>query len=175
MRTPSRTSARLLIGSRRNPTWILDRIAVIGGSYGGYMSLALAWNITTMRFAAGIDIVGISNFISFLKNTPRTIAATFAAWNTAMNATPDLTISSKKSRPPPILKKLRSPSSWFRAKMIRAFPGPKSQQMVATVRKNGTPVWFLMAKDEGHGFSKKKNVDYQFYATVLFIQQFLLN
>jgi dipeptidyl aminopeptidase/acylaminoacyl peptidase len=47
--------------------------------------------------------------------------------------------------------------------------------MVGVVRKNGTPVWFLMAKDEGHGFSKKKNVDYQFYATVLFIQQFLLN
>ena len=47
--------------------------------------------------------------------------------------------------------------------------------MVATVRKNGTPVWFLMAKDEGHGFSKKKNVDYQFYATVLFIQQYLLS
>ncbi len=40
---------------------------------------------------------------------------------------------------------------------------------------NGTPVWYLMAKDEGHGFSKKKNVDYQFYATVLFIQQYLLS
>jgi len=47
--------------------------------------------------------------------------------------------------------------------------------MVGVVRKNGTPVWFLMANDEGHGFSKKKNVDYQFYATILFIQQFLLN
>ena len=54
-------------------------------------------------------------------------------------------------------------------------PWTEAQQMVAVVRKNGTPVWFLMANDEGHGFSKKKNVDYQFYATILFIEQFLLN
>jgi hypothetical protein len=47
--------------------------------------------------------------------------------------------------------------------------------MVAVVRKNGAPVWFLMANDEGHGFGKKKNIDYQFYATVLFIQKFLVN
>ncbi len=46
--------------------------------------------------------------------------------------------------------------------------------MVSTVRKNGTPVWYLLAKDEGHGFSKKKNVDYLFYASVLFVQEYLL-
>jgi dipeptidyl aminopeptidase/acylaminoacyl peptidase len=47
--------------------------------------------------------------------------------------------------------------------------------MVAAVRKAGTPVWFLMANDEGHGFAKKKNNDFQFYATVLFMQKYLLN
>jgi dipeptidyl aminopeptidase/acylaminoacyl peptidase len=47
--------------------------------------------------------------------------------------------------------------------------------MVALLRKNGTPVWLLMANDEGHGFGKKKNVDFQFYATALFIEKFLLN
>ena len=47
--------------------------------------------------------------------------------------------------------------------------------MIAAVRANGVPVWYLAAKDEGHGFSKKSNGDYQFYATVLFIQKFLLN
>ena len=40
--------------------------------------------------------------------------------------------------------------------------------------KNGTPVWYLMAKDEGHGFAKKKNADFQFYATVLFVRRYLL-
>ena len=47
--------------------------------------------------------------------------------------------------------------------------------MVETLRKNGTPVWYLMAKDEGHGFAKKKNQDFQFYATMLFLREHLLN
>ena len=50
----------------------------------------------------------------------------------------------------------------------------ESEQMVQTVRKNGTPVWYLMAKDEGHGFGKKKNRDFLFYSTVLFIKEYLL-
>ena len=54
-------------------------------------------------------------------------------------------------------------------------PASESQQMVQVVRKNQTPVWWLMAKDEGHGFGKKRNQDYQFYATVMFIKQHLLN
>ena len=53
-------------------------------------------------------------------------------------------------------------------------PLSESVQMAQTVRKNGTPVWYLMAKDEGHGFRKKGNVDYQFYATVMFVRQNLL-
>ena len=54
-------------------------------------------------------------------------------------------------------------------------PHTESEQMVAIARKNQTPVWYLMAKDEGHGFQKKKNRDFQFYASVLFMQQYLLN
>jgi dipeptidyl aminopeptidase/acylaminoacyl peptidase len=53
-------------------------------------------------------------------------------------------------------------------------PYTEAEQMVATVRKNGTPVWFLMANDEGHGFAKKRNADYLFYATVLFVQEHVL-
>jgi dipeptidyl aminopeptidase/acylaminoacyl peptidase len=46
--------------------------------------------------------------------------------------------------------------------------------MVATIKKNGSPVWYLMARDEGHGFAKKRNLDFLAYATVAFIQEFLL-
>ena len=53
-------------------------------------------------------------------------------------------------------------------------PLHESEQTVATVKKNGTPVWYLMAKDEGHGFAKKKNADFQSYATVAFMEEFLL-
>jgi dipeptidyl aminopeptidase/acylaminoacyl peptidase len=53
-------------------------------------------------------------------------------------------------------------------------PVSESEQMVNIVRQNGTPVWWLMAKDEGHGFAKKKNQDYQFCATVMFVKDYLL-
>jgi dipeptidyl aminopeptidase/acylaminoacyl peptidase len=47
--------------------------------------------------------------------------------------------------------------------------------MVATVKRNAGPVWYLLAKDEGHGFRKKANADFQFYATVQFIRTYLLS
>ena len=53
-------------------------------------------------------------------------------------------------------------------------PASESAQMVEVVRKNGTPVWWLLGKDEGHGFAKKKNRDYEFYATVTFVKEYLL-
>jgi dipeptidyl aminopeptidase/acylaminoacyl peptidase len=45
---------------------------------------------------------------------------------------------------------------------------------VAALKKRSTPVWYLMATDEGHGFTKKRNQDFQFYATVLFVKKYLL-
>jgi len=55
-------------------------------------------------------------------------------------------------------------------------PKSEADQMVKALEANGTPVWYLAAKDEGHGFAKnkKKNADFQFYATVLFTQKYLL-
>jgi dipeptidyl aminopeptidase/acylaminoacyl peptidase len=46
--------------------------------------------------------------------------------------------------------------------------------MLDKLKGNGIPTWFLMANDEGHGFAKKKNQDYLFYASVLFVRQHLL-
>jgi dipeptidyl aminopeptidase/acylaminoacyl peptidase len=53
-------------------------------------------------------------------------------------------------------------------------PRSEAEQIVAEVRENGGPVWYLLAKDEGHGFQKKGNADYLFYSTVLFARRFLL-
>ena len=52
-------------------------------------------------------------------------------------------------------------------------PRTEAEQIAAAARKNGTPVWYLMAKDEGHGFAKKKNVDFLCYATVMFVREFM--
>ena len=56
-----------------------------------------------------------------------------------------------------------------------AVPVSEAEQMVRVVKRYRVPVWYLMAKDEGHGFFKKPNSDYQFYATVLFVKAYLLN
>ena len=53
-------------------------------------------------------------------------------------------------------------------------PHTESEQIFETLKKQGTPVWFMMARDEGHGFAKKANVDYLFYATVEFARRNLL-
>ena len=50
----------------------------------------------------------------------------------------------------------------------------EADQIVTALKKQGTPVWYMMAKDEGHGFQKKANRDFQFYATVEFLLEYLL-
>ncbi|MBL8972582.1 MAG: prolyl oligopeptidase family serine peptidase, partial [Myxococcales bacterium] len=54
-------------------------------------------------------------------------------------------------------------------------PASEAEQIVATLQQRGTPVWYLEGKDEGHGFQKKRNQDYQMYATILFMQTYLLD
>jgi dipeptidyl aminopeptidase/acylaminoacyl peptidase len=53
-------------------------------------------------------------------------------------------------------------------------PYTESVQMIEKVKANGSPVWFLIANDEGHGYAKKKNQQFQFYATIMFVRSFLL-
>jgi dipeptidyl aminopeptidase/acylaminoacyl peptidase len=53
-------------------------------------------------------------------------------------------------------------------------PYTEAEQIVATLKQNGTPVWFLMAKDEGHGFAKKSNADVLFHSSVEFVRMTLL-
>jgi dipeptidyl aminopeptidase/acylaminoacyl peptidase len=54
-------------------------------------------------------------------------------------------------------------------------PVSEAEQMVSAIRDNGGNVWYLLGKDEGHGFSKKSNRDYYTNAIVLFLEQNLLN
>src|SRR5438876_9550157 len=53
-------------------------------------------------------------------------------------------------------------------------PRSEAEQMLAALKRRAVPAWFLMAKDEGHGFRKKGNQDFQFYATILFTERYLL-
>ena len=53
-------------------------------------------------------------------------------------------------------------------------PYQEAEQIVAKARGNNIPVWYLIADNEGHGFARKPNQDFQFYAQVRFMEEFLL-
>jgi len=148
-----------------------SRVVVAGGSYGGYMSLAVATTYPE-RIAGTIDVVGISNFVSFLENTEsyrRDLRrAEYGderdpAMREFLQRISPLTQASRITRPLLVVQGLNDPR----------VPVTEAEQIVAQVRANGSPVWYLRADNEGHGFARKENADYQFYATVLFLRQVL--
>ena len=72
------------------------------------------------------------------------------------------------------IEKIRKPMFVIAGKNDPRVPVAESEQIVAALKKSGTPVWYLMAKDEGHGYRKKPNQDFQFYASVKFLEEYLL-
>jgi dipeptidyl aminopeptidase/acylaminoacyl peptidase len=147
------------------------RVLVTGGSYGGFMTLQVATNYTD-RICCAVDIVGVSNLVTFLENTApyrRDLRRVEygderdPAMREFMNRIAAVNNAHKITKPLFVVQGGNDPR----------VPRTEAEQIVAAARKNGTPVWYLMAKDEGHGFAKKKNVDFLFYSTVMFVKQFL--
>ncbi|MBF2064543.1 MAG: S9 family peptidase [Calothrix sp. C42_A2020_038] len=149
-----------------------DRILVTGGSYGGYMSLAVATNYAD-KIRAAINIVGISNFVTFLERT-EAYRRDLRRVEYGDERDPKMREFLLKISPLNNASRIKKPLFVIHGKNDPRVPLNEAEQIVATVRKNNIPVWYLMAKDEGHGFSKKKNIDFQFYATVMFIKEYLL-
>jgi len=150
-----------------------DRIMVTGGSYGGHMTLAVA-AFYSDKIRCAVDVVGPSNLVTFLENTQgyRRDLRRVEYGDERDKETREVL---EKIAPSNNADKIKKPLFVIQGKNDPRVPASESIQMVAAVRKAGTPVWFLMANDEGHGFAKKKNNDFQFYATVLFMQKYLLN
>jgi dipeptidyl aminopeptidase/acylaminoacyl peptidase len=158
------------IGTR--PELDATRVMVMGGSYGGYMTLAASTHYSS-RLRAAIDIVGISNFNSFLKNTE---SYRRDLRRVEYGDERDAKMAAFFDRIAPLnnAQKIAHPLFVVQGGNDPRVPLSEAEQMVERVKGNHTPVWYLMAKDEGHGFSKKRNADYLFYATVMFVKQYLL-
>jgi Dipeptidyl aminopeptidases/acylaminoacyl-peptidases len=154
------------------PALDADRILVTGASYGGYMSLAVATKYSD-RIRAAINIVGISNFVSFLERTEG-YRRDLRRVEYGDERDPKMREFLLKISPLNNAEMIKKPLFVVHGKNDPRVPLNEAEQIVATVRKNNTPVWYLMAKDEGHGFAKKGNADFQFYATVMFVKEFLL-
>lgn len=149
-----------------------DRIMVTGGSYGGHMTLAVAAYFPE-RIRCALDVVGISNLVTFLENTSP-YRRDLRRVEYGDERDPKMHEFLNRIAPSNNAARITKPLFVVQGGNDPRVPLSEAEQMVATVRKNGTPVWYLMAKDEGHGFSKKKNNDFQFFASVLFVKEYLL-
>jgi dipeptidyl aminopeptidase/acylaminoacyl peptidase len=149
-----------------------DRVAVYGGSYGGYMVLAAMTNYPE-RIRCGVDIVGISNFVTFLENT-KEYRQDLRRVEYGDERDPDMRAFLQNISPTSNADKIRSPLFVAQGENDPRVPASEARQIVTAVEDNGIPVWTLFAKDEGHGFRKKNNRDYFNWSTILFFQEFLL-
>jgi dipeptidyl aminopeptidase/acylaminoacyl peptidase len=150
-----------------------SRVMVTGGSYGGYMTLAVA-TIYDKRIRCALDIVGISNFITFLTNT-ESYRRDLRRVEYGDERDPAMRAFFEKIAPVNQTDSITRPLFVVQGANDPRVPRTESEQMVRMVKRHGTPVWYLLAKDEGHGFRKKPNVDYLFYGTVAFVRRFLLD
>jgi dipeptidyl aminopeptidase/acylaminoacyl peptidase len=150
-----------------------SRVMVTGGSYGGYMTLASAVHYSG-RLRSALDIVGISNFVTFLEKT-ESYRRDLRRVEYGDERDPKMRAHLESIAPVKNAGKIRVPLFVVQGKNDPRVPYTEAEQIVASVRQNGTPVWYLVANDEGHGFAKKRNNDYLFYATVAFMRETLLN
>ncbi len=149
-----------------------SRVMVTGGSYGGYMTLATATQYAG-RIRCALDIVGISNFITFLQNT-ESYRRDARRVEYGDERDPEMREFFERIAPVNHAGAIRKPLFVVQGANDPRVPRTESEQMVATVKQNGAPVWYLLGKDEGHGFAKKDNTDYLFLATIEFVRRFLL-
>jgi dipeptidyl aminopeptidase/acylaminoacyl peptidase len=150
-----------------------DRIMIMGGSYGGYMTLATATQYNN-RIRCAQDIVGISNFNTFLKNTEsyrRDLRR--VEYGDERDSTTQAFF--EKIAPINNAEKITKPLFIVQGGNDPRVPRTESIQMAEKVKNNNGTLWYLEALDEGHGFRKKQNTDYLGYTTIFFISKYLLD
>jgi len=149
-----------------------SRVLVMGGSYGGYMSLAVATHYSA-RIAGAVDEVGISNFVTFLNNT-ESYRRELRRVEYGDERDPAMREFLDRISPLTNAQKIGKPLFVIQGRNDPRVPFTEAEQIVAKARGNGTPVWYLRAENEGHGFSRKENADFRFYAIVRFVESVLL-
>ncbi len=148
-----------------------ERVAVVGGSYGGYMVLA-SMVFYSDRLRAGYDSVGISNFVSFLENT-RSYRRDLRRAEYGDERIPEMRTFLQSVSPLNHVEKIRKPMLITQGLNDPRVPAGESAQIVKALNDAGIATWYILAKDEGHGFRKKVNRDYSNAAMMLFLEKHL--
>lgn len=157
----------------KQPNLDASRVMVTGGSYGGYMTLAVATHYNN-RIKAALDVVGISHFTSFLKNT-ESYRRDLRRVEYGDEREPAMAAFFEKIAPLNNAQKITKPLFIVQGGNDPRVPRTEAVQMAEKVKANGGTVWYLEAKDEGHGFAKKNNADFLRYATIMFIKKYMLD
>ena len=149
-----------------------ERIAIMGGSYGGYMTLA-AMAFRPEAFKVGVDVFGVSNWLRTLESIP----PYWESFREALYAEVGDPVKDKEflmaTSPLFHAKEIRQPLLVIQGKNDPRVIKPESDEIVEAVKKNGVPVEYLVFDDEGHGFSKKKNQAEAYRRTVQFLDKHL--
>ncbi len=162
----------LLDWIKTRPDLDANRVLVQGGSYGGYLALATACTYVD-RIRGAISESGISNLVSFTAHTQnwrRELQRSEfgdernSKMKDFMEATAPLNHAKKITKPLLIIQGQNDPR----------VPVAEATALVAAT-KGRIPVWYILAKNEGHGFVKPSNRDYKLLATTMFVKEFLLN
>ena len=149
-----------------------SRVAVFGGSYGGYMVLASAV-LYSDRLKAAVDIVGISSFVTFLENT-QDYRRDLRRVEYGDERDPEMRAYLEKISPLNNVEKIKIPMLVVQGENDPRVPVTEAKQMVAALREQGQRVWYMNALNEGHGYRKKENRDIYQQATVLFLREYLI-
>ncbi len=149
-----------------------SRVAVSGGSYGGYMVLASSVHYSD-RLKAAVDVVGISSFVTFLENTQDYRRDSRRA-EYGDEREPAMRAHLEKISPLNNVGKISIPMLVVQGQNDPRVPVTEAVQIVAALREQGQPVWYMNAMNEGHGYRKKENRDIYQQAVMLFFQEHLV-
>jgi dipeptidyl aminopeptidase/acylaminoacyl peptidase len=150
-----------------------SRVAVFGGSYGGYMVLASAVHYSD-RLKAAVDIVGISNFVTFLENT-QDYRRDLRRVEYGDERDPAMRAHLQKISPLNNVEQISVPLFIVQGENDPRVPVTEATQMVEALRAQGSSVWYMNALNEGHGYRKRENRDIYQQATIMFLQQHLVD
>ena len=148
-----------------------SRVAVVGQSYGGYMVLAVAGHYND-RIAGAIDLYGISDWVTFLQNTEG-YRRDLRRAEYGDERDPKMKAVFDRIAPIRMSDRMKKPMMVFQGANDPRVPRSESEQMVAKLRAQGTEVWYVLAKDEGHGIYKKANQEAVRATEVLFLKKVL--
>ncbi|MCK0159932.1 S9 family peptidase [Allomuricauda sp. F6463D] len=150
-----------------------DKIGIIGGSYGGYMTMA-ALTYAPEEFDVGVNLFGVTNWMRTLKSIPpwwesfkealyKELGNPYSADSVRLKQISPLFHTDKVTKPLIVLQGSQDP------RVLQV----ESDEIVAGVRKNGVPVEYVLFEDEGHGFVKKENQITAYSKILEFLDEYL--